>query len=137
MRALNPREIVSPLKTPFNAILGGKRLSPEERESRDIHGRQISTRKGGESVVQASARVLKAKFIEQRAADRRGVLPDDSKVTGLLDRGARTRILPEVLVLGVHLDSCNRGRRNASTNKRAVFRIPDVIESQRPKAGAF
>src|SRR6516165_5548658 len=110
MRSLNPCQIVSPLKTPFNAVLGGKRLSPEERESRDVHGRQISAGKRRKAVVQTSPRVLKAELIKQRAADRRSVLPDDSKVTGLLHRSARTRILPEVLVLGVNLDSCNRGR---------------------------
>jgi hypothetical protein len=110
MRALDPREIVGPLKAPFNAILSGKRLSTEEREPRDIYGRQISTGKGREPVMQASPRILKAELIKERAANGGSVLPDDSKVTSLLHRGTRPRILPKILVLSVHLDSGYRGR---------------------------
>src|ERR1700745_508617 len=107
MRALNPSEVVSPLEALFDSILGRKRLASEKREASEVHSRQIPAERWRQAVMQAPPRKLKAEFVEQIAADRRGVLADDGEVARLLLRSTRPGVLPEVLILGIHLDSCD------------------------------
>src|ERR1700719_1869861 len=109
MRAPNPGEVVSPLKAPLDSIFGRKRLSPEKREASDVHSRQIPAGKWREAVMQAPPSKLKAEFVEQIAADRRGMLADDGEVARLLLRSTRPGVLPDVLILGIHLDTRDCG----------------------------
>ncbi len=70
--------------------------------------------------MQAAARILKACRVEKRLTDNRIVLEDPGDIAGLLQRGPRARVLSEILILRIDLNSRDQRRRHADAQKRAV-----------------
>ena len=78
----------------------------------DVHSDLAAALEIGVPIMQTASRELEAGFVEDLAAYCRKVFPHDCDVAGLLQRGARPGVLPEILVLGIDLDPGNQGRRH-------------------------
>ena len=65
------------------------------------------------------------------------MLADDIQIARLLQRRSIARILAEVLILRVHLDSSDQRWRNAGSDKRCVFAVPDMVKLKRPETRSF
>src|SRR5215471_13679032 len=132
--AFRPGEVVCDLEAALDAVLSREGLAAKEGKSSDVDGGVAAAGKIGEAVVEAPARELETKFIEEIILERSGVLENGVEIARLLVRRTVARVLTEVLVLRVHLDAGGGRRRNVDAKEGRIGAAPDVVELQRPQA---
>ena len=132
-----PGQVVAPLEAPLDAVHGRERFAAEEGKAGDLRAHAVAARELRKAVVEAAAGKLKAQLIEKGSGEAGGVPAYDGQVARLLERRAGSRVLPEVLVLRVHLNAGHQRGRNAHAHERAVARIPGMVQPPGPQAGSF
>jgi len=71
--------------------------------------------------MQAAARILEAGGVYERLTEDGVVLENTRNVAGLLQGGPRSRVLTEILVLRIDLNSRDQGWRDANTKEGVVI----------------
>src|SRR5207237_5174024 len=105
VRALHPGEVVRPLMALLYAVHKREELATEEGHAGNIHRHIAAAGCAREVVTQAAPRILITELVDLVAANGPGVLHRAGSIVIVLHRGARSRILPEVLVLGIDLNT--------------------------------
>src|SRR5208283_2993880 len=129
--------VVGKLKAALDAVDGGVRFAAEISVTGDIYADVAAARKIGIAEMNASPGDLQAELVEDAVTQDSVVLEGDVEIAGLIDAGARARVLAEDLVLRGGLNPGDQRRRNADAEERSIVIAPALIEARGPQTGFF
>src|SRR5207302_353242 len=137
MRALHPGEVVRPLVALLYAVHKRERLAPEESHTGNIYCHIAAAGSAREVVSQAAPRILIAELVDLVAANGPGVLHRAGSIVIVLHRGARRRVLAEVLVLGVDLNAGDVAGAHVEAEHELLIVGQPVVQAQRINVGVL